>query len=132
MLMLWYDWPLDRLMILLVGAAFIPMAVQAWLLHGRQNFRRAAMWTPVAGGLITGIAAMLLAIFNLPWLLSATALLFALAALSGLIGFYYHLRGVGLRVDGYALNNFLVGPPIILPLLLTVLGIFGLFAVYWR
>jgi hypothetical protein len=52
--------------------------------------------------------------------------------LDGLIGFYFHFRGVGIRVGGYELRKFLIGPPVVLPLMFTALSVLGLVAVYWR
>jgi hypothetical protein len=54
----------------------------------------------------------------------------ALAALSGMLGFYYHARGV-LRRPGslkLPLYNILYGPPIFAPLLFAATGFLGLLA----
>lgn len=130
--MLWSGWPLDRALILLVGAAYLALALQAGLFHYRQNFRNPSMWLPVAGGGLIGLAAILLALLNLTLLLPLVTALFWIGLLAGFIGFFYHFRGVGQRVEGYAFRNLLVGPPVILPLLLSILGLAGLLAVYWR
>lgn len=50
---------------------------------------------------------------------------------AGLIGFYKHFRGVGQRVDGYRLHNFLVGPPVILPLFVSAFSALALLALHW-
>ena len=43
-----------------------------------------------------------------------------------------HIRGVGERVDGYKLRNFLIGPPLTLPALITAVSLLGLIALYWE
>lgn len=130
--MVWTGWSLARLMILLVGVAYLMISIQVTLLHYRQNFRHPAMWLPVLGGPIIGICAGLLALFNLHLLVGLFIILLWIVLIAGVIGFYYHLRGVGQRVGGYGMNNILVGPPIVLPLMLSALALFGLFAVNWR
>ncbi len=130
--MLWIGWPLDRVLLLLVGLAYMLIFVQVTLFHYRQNFRHVAMWLPVVGGLFIGAATLLLTLANLGALLGVTEVLFWIGIVGGLIGFYFHFRGVGQRVDGYVLRNFLVGPPIILPLMFSALGVLGLFAACWR
>ncbi|MFC5448611.1 hypothetical protein [Paenibacillus aestuarii] len=49
-----------------------------------------------------------------------------------MIGFYFHFRGVGIRVGGWALRNFLIGPPVTLPLMFSALSVLGLIAIYWK
>lgn len=54
----------------------------------------------------------------------------ALAGLSGILGFYYHLRGVLRRPGGtkLPLYNIIYGPPIFAPLLFAATGFLGLLA----
>jgi len=40
------------------------------------------------------------------------------------------VEGVGERVDGFTLSNIMVGPPLVLPLMITILSLFALFALY--
>lgn len=130
--MVWTAWTLDRIIIFLMGLAYILVFAQVTMFHYRQNFRHYAMWFPVVEGPIIGVGAIFTTLVNSPILLSITTLLFGLGAVSGLLGFVFHFVGVGERVEGYVLRNFLVGPPIILPLTFSALGLVGLFAVYWR
>lgn len=130
--MLWTGWTLDRLIILLVGLAYLLIFLQVAMFHYRQNFRNIAMWLPVIGGPLIGAGATLLALANLYALLGLVKVLFWIGLIGGLIGFIYHFRGVGQRVDGYVFRNFLIGPPIILPLMFSALGVVGLIAAYWR
>ncbi len=129
--MLWTGWSLDRIILLLVGLAYLMIFIQVAMFHYRQNFRNIAMWLPVIGGPLIGAAAALLALANISALLGLVKVLFWIGVIGGLIGFIYHFRGVGQRVDGYVFRNFLIGPPIILPLMFSALGVVGLFAACW-
>jgi hypothetical protein len=128
--MAWSHWSLDRIVILYVGLAYLFIWIQVTMSHYRQNFHHKAMWAPVILAPLICITSIICTLMNNSgWLLMAIILLW-LGALAGLVGFYFHFKGVGLRVGGYALRNFLIGPPIILPLLFSALSILGLIAVY--
>lgn len=127
----WQGWPLARMVILFSALGFLLVFVQVTLFHYRQNFRHWSQWVPVITLPILALSAFMLSLWNLPWTRTLFIILCTADALGGLSGFYYHLRGVGQRVDGYRLQNFLVGPPVILPLLITALSALGLLAVYW-
>lgn len=129
--MIWHGWPLSRATTVFVGIVFILIGIQVVLLHYRQNFRHWAMWLPVIGSPLLGVLAIILGVFNIFSMKVFMAILYSIIALAGLIGYYFHFTGVGNRVDGYRLQNFLVGPPIILPLLITAMGVLGIMALYW-
>ena len=128
----WNGWPWDRVIILFTGLAFIMIGLQVFLFHYRQNFRNWVMWVPAVHNPITGLLALLLVFNNMPFLRTVFVVLLAAGALAGLGGFALHFEGVGERVDGYRINNFLVGPPITLPLMVTAMSVLGLIALYWR
>jgi len=88
------------------------------------------MWVPVISTPALGLAALLLAWQDMPWLRALLAWLSAVGVAGGLMGTYYHIAGVGERVDGYNLNNFMVGPPPALPALVTALSVLALIALY--
>lgn len=108
------------------------ISLQVFLFHYRQNFRHWAMWLPVVASPLLGLLAIVISFYNLAVLRNAFSLLATVAALAGLGGFALHFSGVGERVDGYRMENFLVGPPITLPLMVTAISILGLIAMYWR
>lgn len=127
---MWIGWPAERVLFLFLGVVFLAVFVQVGLMHWRQNFRHWAMWVPVIATPALGLLALLLSWRNVEGLRLLFVLLSAAGVLSGLMGSYYHIEGVGERVDGYTLNNFMVGPPITLPLLITALSVLGLIVVY--
>ena len=129
---MWHNWDISRVIVLSSGLALLLIFYQVTLLHYRQNFRHWAMWLPVLGTPAIGLLVTLLAVTASPALKAITTIFLVVGALAGLIGFYFHYVGVGNRVGGYQMQNFLVGPPIILPLMVTTLSVFGLIGIYWR
>lgn len=130
--MYWVGWPWDRVVIMFTGLAFLLIWLQVTLFHYRQNFRNKTMWIPVLATPLLGLLAVIIAFFNLPLLRLAWVVLLAVGALAGIGGFALHFEGVGERVDGYRMHNFLVGPPIVMPLMVTAISVLGIFALYWR
>lgn len=130
--MYWNAWSIERILILFVSLAFILIGVQVTMFHYRQNFHKKAMWIPVIATPVFFLVGIVLVFYNVHWLRNLFVGLMGIGTLAGLIGFYYHFRGVGVRVGGWALRNFLIGPPIILPLLITAMSVLGLIAIYWR
>ncbi|WP_442602060.1 hypothetical protein [Paenibacillus sp. KN14-4R] len=132
MILVWDHWQLARCIVLFVAIAYLLIGIQVTMSHYRQNFYRRVMWAPVLSSPIYFIVGLFLALLGPMWLLHTFHVLMWIALLSGIVGFYYHFRGVGLRIGGYALRNFLVGPPIMMPLMYAAMGALGLLAVYWR
>ncbi|MFD0696537.1 hypothetical protein ACFQZT_20945 [Paenibacillus sp. GCM10027628] len=128
--MAWSNWSLDRIVILFVGLAYLFIWIQVTMSHYRQNFHNKAMWAPVILSPLICIASVLSTLINSNGWFTLALICFWVGALAGLIGFFFHFRGVGLRVGGYALRNFLMGPPVIMPLLYSAMSILGLIAVY--
>jgi hypothetical protein len=128
----WNGWPLQRVVVLLVGLAFLVIFVQVTLFHYRQNFRHWSMWIPVLATPVFGLMALVMALFNAGWLRLPLALLLAVGIVAGIFGTVMHVRGVGQRVEGYVLRNFMIGPPLGLPAMVSALSILGLFGLYWR
>jgi len=128
--MMWAGWPAERVLYLFLGVLSLAVALQVTLMHWRQNFRHWSMWVPVLATPALGLVALLLALQSSELLRGILVWLSGAGALAGLVGTYYHWEGVGERVDGYTLNNFMVGPPIALPLLVSALGALGLIVVY--
>lgn len=127
----WTGWTLDRFLILFVGAAYALIGVQVSMSHYRQQFHHRAMWVPVIASPLFVISGIALAVSRTGLLLSVFAVLMWFGVVAGLVGFYYHFHGVGVRVGGFAPRNFLIGPPVVLPIVFTAMAALGLAAVYW-
>ncbi|MDB5055677.1 MAG: hypothetical protein JWM44_3727 [Bacilli bacterium] len=128
----WNGWSLDRFLVLFVGLAFLLVGIQVTQSHYRQNFHHKAMWIPVIASPLFFISGIGLALTHLTWLYGFFAAFMWIGVGAGLVGFYYHFHGVGVRVGGWAPRNFLVGPPVIMPLVFTAMSALGLAAIYWR
>lgn len=127
----WNGWPLARVVILFTAFGFLLIFIQVTLMHYRQNFRHWAQWIPVLALPIVALGAFLLAIWDMVWIRTAFGVLCITEVLGGFFGFYLHVRGVGERVDGYRFHNFLVGPPVVLPLFISAMSVLALLALYW-
>lgn len=127
----WNGWPLDRVMILALGLVFLVIFVQVALFHYRQNFRHWSMWIPVIATPVFGLCMILFAFYDAAWLRNVLAVLLIVGIVAGLFGTFMHIRGVGERVGGYELRNFMIGPPLTLPALISAVSLLGLFAIYW-
>jgi hypothetical protein len=111
-------------MALIAAFSAIVSGFEAYVQHQRGAFNHWLMWTPV-------------------WLTPPTALVSAVALVServarrvlpvialvsladGVIGFWYHLRGIGKLPGGWKLGqyNIVMGPPIFAPLLTCMVGL---------
>lgn len=129
--MAWESWSLDRILILFAALAFILIGIQVTLFHYRQNFHNKAMWLPVVQSPLFALIGLLLVWVYADWLRILFVLLMGIGTVSGMVGFTMHLRGVGKRVDGYKLRNFMIGPPIMLPLTYAAVSALGLLAGLW-
>lgn len=129
--MVWDSWSLDRVVILFVGLAYVFIGLQVGQSHYRQNFHHKIMWVPVITAPILALGGIMVALSGAAFLYNTYSWLLWAGVIIGLIGFYRHFKGVGGRVGGYELRNFLIGPPIILPLLFSAMSILGLIGYYW-
>jgi len=111
----------------------LPLGVEIWFEHFRGSFGDKWMWTPVvlspaltAAGL-AGVRSRRAATTVLP-------VLSALYALDGLIGVYTHVQGVRKRPGGFGepLYNILMGPPLLAPGSLALVGGMGIAAALAR
>lgn len=132
MINVWYGWPLERVLVVLLGLMYFVIFVQVTLFHYRQNFRHWSMWIPVIATPLDALAMMTYVFYPAVWLGLAVTLLLAASLLAGLMGSYLHWRGVGERVGGYEMRNFLVGPPVALPGMITATSLISLIVLYWR
>jgi hypothetical protein len=59
------------------------------------------------------------------------ALFLAVGVLGGLLGLYYHLRAVAYQIGGlFSLRNLMAGPPPVLPLAYSLIGVLGLLGLF--
>ena len=123
----------QRLLSGATAAAALPLGAEIFVNHYGGSFGNKWMWTPVvlspavgAAG-IAGVASERAA---RTWLPAMSALYVA----NGSLGVYLHLRGIarkpgGLRAASY---NLVMGPPLLAPGSLTMVGALGLAAAVMR
>jgi hypothetical protein len=107
----------------------LPLGLEIYFEHFRGSFGDRWMWTPVAlspllsGAALAGVRSERAATTVVP-------ALSALYCLDGLIGVYTHVQGVRKRPGGFAepLYNIVMGPPLLAPGSLAMVGALGLLA----
>lgn len=123
----------QRLLAGATAASALPLGAEIYVNHYGGSFGNKWMWTPVvlapaltAAG-VAGVASERAAKTALP----AVA---ALTTLNGLVGLYFHLRGVSRKPGGFreASYNLVMGPPALAPGSLAMVGGMGLAAALSR
>jgi hypothetical protein len=107
----------------------LPLGAEIYFEHFRGSFGDKWMWTPVVLSpalTAAGVAAVRSERAARTWL----PLVSALYCLDGLIGVYTHLQGVRKRPGGFSepLYNIVMGPPLLAPGSLALVGGMGLAA----
>jgi hypothetical protein len=108
-------------------------AAEIYFEHDKASFGNKLMWIPVALGPV-GAAAGVAGVFSKR--MAKTALPVASAAIvaNGLQGTYLHARGIAQKPGGFSnlMYNMEMGPPLLAPLLVTLVGGMGLLAAVLR
>jgi hypothetical protein len=123
----------ERAMSGLTAVGAMVTAGEIFLEHDRASFGNKMMWLPVALGPL-GAAAGTAGLFSKR--AAKTALPIASLAImaNGLQGTYLHVRGIAQRPGGWSLARYNVemGPPLLAPLLMSMVGGMGLLAAILR
>jgi hypothetical protein len=123
----------ERTLSALTAVGSVITSAEIFLEHDRASFGNRMMWLPVALGPI-GFAGGVAGFFSKKAAKTFLPLTSALFLANGLQGTYLHVRGVGQRPGGWALPryNMEMGPPVLAPLLMTMVGGMGLLAAILR
>jgi hypothetical protein len=128
----WDGWDVDRAVVVFTAVAYLVIWVQVGLYHWAGGFKHVAMWAPVlATPLVIAGALAGAAERESPWGWVALGLL-AFGAIDGLVGVYYHLRGIASQIGGFSTRNLLSGPPPMLPLAYAAIGVLGIGGLLWN
>jgi hypothetical protein len=127
------DGRLQRTLSLVTAASALPLGFEVYVEHYRGSFGDKWMWVPVAATpLMVGSAVAA----TLSKRAAATALPVASAvfAANGLIGVVTHIRGVARKPGGFSepTYNIVMGPPLLAPGSLTLVGGLGILAAAMR
>jgi hypothetical protein len=106
---------------------------EIYLEHYRASFGNKMMWSPIIVTppvMVAGVGG----VFSRRWAktyLPITALIYTA---NGLVGEYYHARGVARKPGGFsqASYNLPTGPPIMAPGLMTIVGMLGVLSALLR
>src|SRR5579875_2736364 len=119
----------------LTAFAAVVTTSEIYLEHYRASFGNKMMWSPIVVTppvVVAGIGG----VFSRRWAkryLPVTALI---CTANGLIGEYYHARGVSRKPGGFDRDvvgyNLAMGPPIMAPGLMTIVGAMGVVAAVLR
>jgi hypothetical protein len=101
--------------------------------HYRASFGNKMMWSPIVVTppvVVAGVAG----IYSKRWAKTVLPVASTIYMLNGLIGEYYHARGVARRPGGFsqASYNIPMGPPIMAPGLMSIVGAMGVLAALLR
>jgi hypothetical protein len=114
-------------------ASALPLGLEVYVNHYGGSFGNKWMWSPVAltpAVAAAGVAGVRSERAAHTWLPLASGLL----ALNGVLGTYFHGRGVGRKPGGWheASYNLVMGPPLLAPGSLSMVGGIGLVASLMR
>lgn len=113
----------------LTALAATVTTAEVYIEHYRGSFGNKMMWSPIIVTppvVIAGIGG----VFSKRWAKTALPVASGIYMLNGLLGEYYHARGVARRPGGFRLWNYNIpmGPPIMAPGLMSIVGAMGLLA----
>ncbi|HZT64288.1 MAG TPA: hypothetical protein VFA11_00720 [Acidimicrobiales bacterium] len=123
----------ERALSALTAAAAVVTGTEIFLEHDSASFSNRMMWVPIAlTPLVT--AAGIGGVFSKRIAKTALPAVSAVVVANGLQGTYLHMRGIGERPGGWRLPryNIEMGPPLLAPLLFTMVGGMGILAAILR
>ncbi|MGI8447431.1 MAG: hypothetical protein ACR2MP_09670 [Streptosporangiaceae bacterium] len=123
----------ERSLSALTAAGALVTAAEIFFEHDSASFGNKMMWIPVALGPI-GAAAGVAGFFSRRLAKTALPVASAASVANGLQGTYLHARGISQKPGGWAnaRYNLEMGPPLLAPLLVTMVGAMGLLAAILR
>jgi hypothetical protein len=123
----------ERSLSALTAAGSVITAAEIYFEHDKASFGNRLMWLPIAMGPV-GAAAGTAGVLSKRAAKTALPLASAAIVANGLQGTYLHARGIAQRPGGWhnARYNMEMGPPLLAPLLVTMVGGMGLLAAILR
>ncbi|KRE62197.1 hypothetical protein [Nostocoides sp. Soil756] len=123
----------ERSLSALTAAGSIVAAAEIFFEHDSASFGNKLMWVPVAMGPV-GAAAGVAGFFSKRMAKTALPVASLAICVVGVQGVYLHARGVAQKPGGWrnARYNLEMGPPLLAPLLVTMVGGMGLLAAVLR
>ena len=123
----------ERILSGLTAFSALLVASEVYYEHYKGSFGNKMMWSPIV---VTPpvVAAGIAGVYSRRAAKTALPVTAGLYALTGLIGFFFHVRGVHRRPGGWhePTYNVVMGPPVIAPGLFAMVGGMGLLAALLR
>jgi hypothetical protein len=123
----------QRSLCLIVSVTSVASGLEVGYEHYKGSYSNPVMYTPVVlSGTLAG--AGLLGVFSRAAARGLLRLVSIVTLADGIIGFFFHVRGVARKPGGWSLpiTNIVMGPPIFAPLLFGTSAYLGLMASYLR
>lgn len=123
----------QRSLALIAGFSSILSGLEVAYEHYRGSYSQRVMYTPVILS-PTLFAAAIAGAANRKAARTVLPVVSAVAIADGLVGFAFHVRGIHRKPGGWRLpvNNIIMGPPILAPVLFAISGYLGLIAAFLR
>jgi hypothetical protein len=123
----------ERSLSALTAAGALVTAAEIFFEHDSASFGNKMMWVPVVLGPV-GAVAGLAGFFSRRMAKTALPVASAAIVVNGVQGVYLHARGIAHKPGGWknARYNMEMGPPLLAPLLVTMVGGMGLLAAILR
>jgi hypothetical protein len=123
----------ERSLSALTAFAALVTTAEVYFEHYRASFGNKWMWSPIVVTppvVVAGVAG----VFSRRWAKRWLPIAAAVYAGDGLLGQYFHMRGVSRRPGGWRLATYNVpmGPPVAAPGLMSIVGAMGLLAAILR
>jgi hypothetical protein len=119
----------ERSLSALTAVAAVVTTTEVYVEHYKASFGNKMMWSPVVVTpplVVAGIGGVV----SRRWAKTVLPVTSALYALTGIVGTVLHVRGVARRPGGWRLwtYNVPMGPPVVAPGLMSIVGGMGLLA----
>ncbi|ALE06235.1 hypothetical protein AL755_13470 [Arthrobacter sp. ERGS1:01] len=123
----------ERSLAALTAAGALVTAAEIYFEHDKASFGNKWMWVPVILGPV-GAAAGVAGVCSKRMAKTALPLASAVIVANGLQGTYFHARGIAQKPGGFKnlRYNMEMGPPLLAPLLVTLVGGMGIVAAVLR
>jgi hypothetical protein len=123
----------ERSLSALTALGSVITAAEIYFEHDKASFGNRLMWLPIAMGPV-GAAAGTAGVLSKRAAKTALPIASAAIVANGLQGTYLHARGIAQKPGGWhnARYNMEMGPPLLAPLLVTMVGGMGLLAAILR
>ncbi|MEV8213069.1 hypothetical protein [Leifsonia sp. NPDC077715] len=123
----------ERSLSALTAAGSLVTAAEIYFEHDKASFGNPWMWAPVVLGPVGAIAGVA-GVFSTRAAKTLLPVAAATIVANGLQGTYLHARGIGQKPGGWRnlRYNIEMGPPLLAPLLVTMVGGMGLLAAILR